>query len=416
MADAACMAALWAFGAVPCHLLMRLSDAPLRAVRGAPLNSEERRAARRARREKARAEKRAERIERCTLEEIADLNNLYKAAQQASRGVSWKASVQRYGINALRNCTRARNDILNGRDVCKGFIHFDIWERGKLRHISSVHFAERVVQKSLSQNALVPAMVPTFVAGNSANVKGRGTDYAVRRLKRQLVAHYREHGCEGYVLLVDFSDYFARIDHNHVKEIVAGALGDERVVALAHSMIDAQGEGTGLGLGSEPNQICAVAYPSAIDHYVEEMCGVEAYGRYMDDTYCIHESKEYLQIVQLLIERKCDELGIVINPRKTRIVKLTKGFTFLKKRFSYGPNGRIIMRPCRASVTRERRKLKKLAKMHAEGSITYEQVLRSYMSWRGSMKKLDAHRTVQSMDSLFAELFDSENLPRGGCH
>lgn len=407
------MAAPWTFGVVSCHRLMRLANAPLTAVRGASMKSEERREARRARREAEREGKRAERVERCTLEEIADLNNLYKAARQASHGVSWKASVQRYGINSLRNCARAREDILAGRNVCKGFIHFDIWERGKLRHISSVHFAERVVQKSLTQNALVPAMTPTFVAGNSANIKGRGTDYAVKRLKGQLVGHYRKHGREGYVLLIDFSDYFARIGHAHVKDIIAAALDDDRVVGLAHSLIDAQGE-TGLGLGNEPNQVCAVAYPSVIDHYVEEMCGVEAYGRYMDDTYCIHESKDYLQVVRLLIERKCDELGIVINPKKTRIVKLTKGFTFLKKRFSYGPNGGIVVRPCRESITRERRKLKKLTKMHEAGAISYDQIERSYMSWRGSMKKLDAHRTVQSMDSLFAELFDPENRPRGG--
>ena len=379
------------------------------------MNSDDRRKARRQRREEERAQKKAERTAQCTLEEIADLNNLYKAARQAARGVAWKSSVQRYGIHALRNCVRARGDVLNGRSVCKGFVHFDIWERGKLRHISSVHFSERVVQKSLTQNALVPAIVPSLVAGNSANVKGRGTDYAVRRLKRQLVDHYRRHGAEGYVLVTDFSDYFARLEHGHVKHIISSSIDDERVVALANALVDSQGE-KGLGLGSEPNQICAVAYPSVIDHYVEEMLGVEAYGRYMDDTYCLHESKEYLQIVQLLIERKCEEIGIVINPKKTRIVKLTKGFTFLKKRFSYGPNGKIVVRPCRASITRERRKLKKLAKMHEAGAISYDQIERSYMSWRGSMKRLDAHRTVQSMDSLFAELFNPENRSRGGYH
>ena len=385
----------------------------MRAVRGALMNSEERREARRRRREEERARKKAARTEQCTLEEIADLNNLYRAARQAARGVSWKSSVQRYGIHALRNCVRARDDVLNGRSVCKGFVHFDIWERGKLRHISSVHFSERVVQKSLTQNALVPAIVPTLVTGNSANIKGRGTDYAVRRLKSQLVRHYRLHGSEGYVLLIDFSDFFARMRHDHVKGIVASAIGDERVVALASSLIDSQGD-VGLGLGSEPNQICAVAYPSVIDHYVEEMLGVEAYGRYMDDTYCLHESKEYLQVVKMLIEQKCDELGIVINAKKTQIVKLSRGFKFLKKRFSYGPNGRIAVRPCRESITRERRKLKKLAKMYDEGSISYEQVLRSYMSWRGSMKKLDAHKTVLSMDALFARLFNPENRSRGG--
>ena len=211
----------------------------------------------------------------------------------------------------------------------------------------------------------------------------------------------------------DFSDYFARIAHEPVKRQVADALLDPRVVALEHRLIDAQGE-VGLGLGSEPNQICAVAHPNRIDHYVTEMLRPEAYGRYMDDFYLIHESKEYLQVCLLLIGRKCAELGIELNPRKTRVVKLSRGFTWLKKRIFYTETGRIVVKPCRDSITRERRKLKKMARMVADGVMTPEQVERSYQSWRGGMKRLDAHRSVLAMDALYRSLF--ENLAReGGC-
>ena len=185
---------------------------------------------------------------------------------------------------------------------------------------------------------------------------------------------------------------------------------DPRVVALEHRLIDAQGE-VGLGLGSEPNQICAVAHPNRIDHYVAEMLRPEAYGRYMDDFYLTHESKEYLQVCLLLIEHECAKLGIALNPRKTRVVKLTRGFTWLKKRIFYTETGRIVMKPCRDSITRERRKLKKMARMVAEGVMTPEQVQQSYQSWRGGMAHLDAHRSVLAMDALYRSLF--ENLAGG---
>ena len=372
------------------------------------MNSEQRRAARRKRREEKRAQAKAERVKACTLETVADLNSLCKASKQAARGVMWKSSTQRYMRSYLRNAVLSRRDLLEGRDICRGFIRFDLWERGKLRHISAVHFPERVVQKSLSQNALVPAIVPTLIA---ANIKGRGTDYALKLLKRHLADHWRRHGREGYILLGDFSDYFARIAHEPVKRQVADALLDPRVVALEHRLIDAQGE-VGLGLGSEPNQICAVAHPNRIDHYVAEMLRPEAYGRYMDDFYLIHESKEYLQVCLLLIGRKCAELGIELNPRKTRVVKLTRGFTWLKKRIFYTETGRIVVKPCRDSITRERRKLKKMARMVADGVMTPEQVEQSYQSWRGGMKRLDAHRSVLAMDALYRSLF--ENLAREG--
>lgn len=63
-------------------------------------------------------------------------------------------------------------------------------------------------------------------------------------------------------------------------------------------------------------------------------------------------------------------------------MKLTRGFTWLKKRIFYTETGRIVVKPCRDSITRERRKLKKMARMVADGIMTPEQVEQSYQSWR----------------------------------
>lgn len=368
------------------------------------MNSEERRVARRARRDAKRAENRARRIEGCTLEAVADLDNLYSAANGAAAGVRWKASVQRYMGRVMPNIMRARRDLLTGADFRRGFIEFDLFERGKLRHICSVHFSERVIQKSLSRHALAPAIWPTLTEGCAANVKGRGTEYAIKRMKRQLVAHRRKHGAEGYILQVDFSDYFANIDHDACKRIIDRAIDDERVKRVMGDQIDAHGA-RGLGLGSEPNQILAVALPSPIDHLMLSLPGILASGRYTDDSYCIALDKQTLWDALSRIEALCDDLGIIINRKKTRVVKLSRGFVFLKKRFSYGEGEKVVVRPCRSSVTRQRRKLKKQAALVARGVMTVEQVNQSYQSWRGGMKRLDAHETVRRMDALYKQLF-----------
>lgn len=57
------------------------------------------------------------------------------------------------------------------------------------------------------------------------------------------------------------------------------------------------------------------------------------------------------------------------------------------------------------NVTRQRRKLKKLAAFVERGEMTRDQALQSYQSWRGSMMRLDARRTVANMDALFTRLF-----------
>ena len=53
----------------------------------ANVNSEERRAARRARREEERAAKRETRLRNCTIENVASLESLVKAAEQSANGI-----------------------------------------------------------------------------------------------------------------------------------------------------------------------------------------------------------------------------------------------------------------------------------------------------------------------------------------
>ena len=259
------------------------------------------------------------------------------------------------------------------------------------------------------QNVLIPALRPSLIDRNAANIKGKGVSYSLNALKRDLVRHYAKHGKDGYILLVDFADYFASIDHGAVKSMIASSVDDPGARDLALRFVDVQGE-RGLGLGSEPNQIEAVSLPNPIDHFVTEMLGVEAYGRYMDDSYPIHGSTQYLRVCLALVKERCAALGITVNDRKTKIVKLSRGFTFLKKRIFYGENGKVVMRPCRESITHERRKLKKQGALVAEGSMTLEDAVTSFQSWRGSILHLDAYRTRKDMDALFKKLFSEEAL------
>ena len=63
---------------------------------------------------------------------------------------------------------------------------------------------------------------------------------------------------------------------------------------LVNGFIDDFGE-VGLGLGSQISQVSALMYPNKLDHYIKEELRIQAYGRYMDDGYLVHESKEHLQ-------------------------------------------------------------------------------------------------------------------------
>lgn len=377
------------------------------------MNSDERRKARRARRDAKRDANRAKRCAALTISAAARLDNIHEAARDAAKGVRWKASVQRYMIHSLRNSLYARRDLLAGNDIRKGFVRFHVIERGKDRAIAAPRFSERVIQKSVTRAVMAPAVWPTLTPGCAANMRGRGTDYALMRLKGQLAEHYRRHGAEGYVLLMDFSDYFGTIDHGTALDLVRRTLADPAAVEFMRLQIEANGR-IGLGLGSEPNQALAVAIPSPLDHLGERWRGIEASGRYMDDSYFMALDKENLWRFLDAARALCSSLGITINERKTRVVKLTRGFTFLKKRFRFTESGRIVVTPIPKSLARERRKLRTHARMVAEGSMTLEQAYVSYMSFRGSLERkrgdgmprfrMDVHWIVRDFDRLFVEL------------
>lgn len=372
------------------------------------MTSAERKENRRIRRSVTREAKKQAAVGECdSLEKVADPNALMSASKKARSGITWKASVQRYLMNLLKNVADTHKKILSEEDVRRGFIKFDLIERGKLRHISSVHFSERVAQRSLCANALIPTLTRGLIYDNGASLKNKGITFALDRLSAHLQRHYRKHGNEGYVLLLDFSDYFGRIRHDVIKKILCQNFKDERLISLAMSFVYAFGE-KGLGLGSETSQIFAVTYPSKIDHYIKEILKIKGYARYMDDSYLIHEDKDYLKKCLEDLKGKFAEVGIVLNPKKTRIIKLSKGFTFLKTQYFLTDTGKIVRKACRESIVRQRRKLKKFKKFSDAGDMPFGHIYNSYMSWRGYIGHKDAHRTISSMDKLFRELFTSK--------
>jgi len=389
------------------------------------MTSKERHEARYQRRKAKRDAKRKKVLEAHTYYQVINRNALSEASKQAAKGVKYKASVQRFMLHRLVNIAIINKKLMYHKDVRKGFICFPLMERGKLRKIMSVHFSERVPQKSLNQNALVPVIMRSLVYDNGASQKGKGTSFALKRLVKHLAWHYRHFGNEGYVLQVDIKDYFGSIDHNIAKQNINNAFDDKGIIWMSELFIDAYYEYNlkvkklpeeeahkGLGLGSEINQTVAVSYLNPLDHYIKEVLRIKCYGRYMDDFYLIHPDKEYLKYCLERIKQICANLKLNISDKKTGIIKLSHGFTFLKTKIYLTGTGKIIKKPCHDAVVRERRKLKKQKKLLDAGVMTFAGVRCSYNSWSGSMKHRNARKTARSMNKLFNELF-IEDFERG---
>ena len=207
-----------------------------------------------------------------------------------------------------------------------------------------------------------------------------------------------------YVLTFDFSKFFDRVSHALVEEIVRKNFSDTRLIGLIMDLINAFGN-EGLGLGSQVSQVFALASANRLDHYCKEVLRIHGYGRYMDDGYLISESKDYLKTCLGHIQRVCNELHITLNLKKTKIIKLSKGFTFLKCRFYLTKTGKVVKKIYKTSVTKRRRKLKKFLLMMQSGVLTMQDVYQAFQSWRAYARHFDAWHTIKSMERLFDDLF-----------
>lgn len=145
-------------------------------------------------------------------EDVFSYEHLYQAGKNCCKGVMWKNSTQSYMSRITTNTASTHDALLRREFRSRGFHDFDLIERGKLRHIRSVHISERAVQRCLCDNILVPVFSHSFVFDNAASLKGKGVDFAMDRLDRHLHRFYRKFGIEGVesggVLTGDFSDFF----------------------------------------------------------------------------------------------------------------------------------------------------------------------------------------------------------------
>ena len=373
---------------------------------------------------------------------LTDANNLYDSYRKCCKGCDWKKSVQTYEANYLKNIYHSQQELLNYKYKPKPFNEFELNDRGRQRNIKAVHIYDRVIIKNLCDNILVPKLGKYMIYDNGASVKDKGFDFAINRFEKHLKKYYRHYGNKGYVLKIDFSKFFDNIDHVKLFEIFRKYIDDSQIMdlinlfiitfkidvsdlsdedilkynnqpfdILKHNRIKAEKHGEkfldrSVGIGSQVSQVIGLLYPTQIDNYCKIVNGMKYYGRYMDDIYVIHPSKEFLSRLLLDISDIASELGIFINIKKTQIIKITNGVTFLKVRFILTDTGKVIKLPCKDKVKILKRKLRKFFQMYYNGEIKYKNAYEYYISWRNDIEKhYNAFYLLKRTDRYFYNLF-----------
>lgn len=374
------------------------------------------------------------------MNDFTSADSLIRGYKRAVKSSGWKEATQKFGLNLMREVFALQDELRNGTYKQSAGARFVLNEQGKRRLISALSVRDAVMQHSLCDSVLIPELSRYMIHDNGASLKGKGISFTRRRFEEHLRWHYRRYGREGYILKIDFRKYFDNIRHDVLLKAVGEKINDEVVMNTIRTVLKANEHDVGfvpdvepddvlfnslehydparspydrtmhirksIAIGAPLAQIAGIYLPTRIDTWCKHVRQVHCYDTYMDDRIIIHPDKEFLKELLCEVEDICRELGIVINRRKTQIIKLRKGFTFLKTRYILTESGKIIRRIPKDVVARQRRKMKKLAALVADGEITLADFENQYKGWRGDKNRYHARRTLINIDKLFKELKD----------
>lgn len=399
------------------------------------MNNSERVQARIERSKQRREAKRLARAEQYgRIDRVITNQHLLHSLMKRQRGTGWKQSVQDYMSHAIVRNKRQKDAILSGsHPEPSKILTLSIHERGKRRLAHAVAIDSRVVQGAICDWCIGPLAHPGLIHDNPASMKGKGISWARRRMMKHIRRQFAQTGNRTWVLVFDLKGFFASIRHDLCESIFRKLHMDEMLASLTmhfirmyqtfearkipgkaerEAMIDrlTRNMCVGVSLGSQISQEMALATPNRVDHAAKDEARSKRYMRYMDDGNA-QGTKEEMRRLMGTIESACQSLGFSLHPGKTHIVKLSRGFQYLKIRYTVTDTGRIIRRIARSGIIRMRRKLRKMRRLVDSGEMTLDDVYSSVNSWLGNAKRYcHAYRTRKRILNLYHELFHSYRM------
>lgn len=381
-----------------------------------------------------------------------DANIIYEAMRLAIKsGDRDRYVTQLYQVNHLLYTAMLQKSLTDGTYKPAPGNKFILSERGKTRFVTNNAMVDKVVNHIICDEVLTPCLKRFLIYDNGASQKGKGVSFHRRRFEKHLRDFFKKHGShEGFILFGDFSGYYANIRHDICGRVLAHFLkrsnlltedlqmawriltgifdtfrvdvsrfSDEEIKAMYTGKVNAMiNYGVdknlltgkkflckGIDIGNQTSQNIGVVFPYRIDNFAKIVAGIHGYGRYTDDFYAISSDRETLKNLSENLNVIAKNFGIIINERKTRIVKLSSFYRHLQNGYSLTETGRVICKINQKSITRERRKLKAYKRLLDAKRITLDEIENIFRSWICGNYKRMSHRQIFNMYQLYISLF-----------
>lgn len=338
------------------------------------------------------------------IENIIGADALYESMVKCSKGVKWKGTVAFYRHHWSDEIYKLLEQLHNGAYKERKAKFFTITEP-KRREIMSIHFRDRIYQRSLNDVAIYPQTSKSFIADNFACQKGKGTDAARDRLKEFLHRYYRKYGAEGYALKIDIKGYYPNMRHDFAESMLRDYLDDETYQLAQKVLAHLPGE-IGYNPGSQIVQIVGITALDKIDHYIKERLRVKYYIRYMDDFILIHHDKAFLEQCLKLIKSKLQECGMAINESKTYIQKVDKPILYLGFVYRLTKSGKVVILADPKKIKHERKKIIRMKKLVEQGKLTKHDVDRHFKAYKAGVRYGNSHNLINRLNKWYTSLWE----------
>ncbi|MCL2090524.1 MAG: RNA-directed DNA polymerase [Micrococcales bacterium] len=329
---------------------------------------------------------------------LCDFDNLYAAHRAARRGKQGRRDVVGFELNLGANLVALRDELCARTYRPRPYSHFTIFEP-KERSVFAPAYRDRVVQHCLCDGIVAPVLEPRLIYDNAACRVGKGTHFALARLRRFLDQHRRAHGTTGWVLKCDIKKYFDNIDHARLERLLVRPFGGDpdtlRLLRLIVSTYES-GPGRGLPLGNQTSQWFALYYLDSLDRLVKEKLRIGAYSRYMDDLVCVHESKTHLRDSLAAMTEHVESLGLTFNA-KTQIFPLSAGVPYLGWHTYLTDSGKIVQKVLPGKKASARRRLVGVVRRFESGELSADDVVRRVSAYAAHLDHGDTYALRRSL-------------------
>ena len=328
-----------------------------------------------------------------TYKDIISLENILVAWREFLKGKKQRKDVLIFERNLMANIIDLHNDLKNKTYKHSEYKAFKINDP-KPRDIHKASVRDRLLHHAIYR-ILYPYFDTKFIYDSYSCRLDKGTHRALDRFKSfgNKVSKNNTKTC--YVLKCDVRKFFASIDHNILKDILAKYIEDKDILWLLNQIIDSFNSKTtrkndlhistmadicnkGLPLGNLTSQLLVNIYMNLFDQFVKRKLKVKYYIRYADDFVVFSENKEYLEnTLKQMKEFLENNLKLRMHPDKVFIKTLSSGVDFLG--WVNFPKYRVL-----------RTATKKRMFRNLKGNRYKEESLRSYLGLlnHGNTKKL----------------------------